>query len=410
MWGAGRRHRDSVPTLQLCCMRTVAPEEVAEQTATSVLVTTRLLRLCSERLRRPPDQMMSHATGLISLPAELRRHAFSFLSLADHLVQLSMACKLLRREVLDHREPMARHRILACRCSPDDRLNVGDAAAAGACPRVHHAPYAVVQLDLRHRPPSTTLWRPPRAGSAPDAWPLRFVPRRQVLGRRGAPEPAGGYGRAYCSHGGRSACLPPFADGVRQLQPSDGRPGRGRSGDGESDPLAAVSDDAGADSVRKGAQHALRRWPAGSQDSVCQKERPALECSICHFANCLPESHESERCFQCDIMFRCRSCDFTVCSFCEEDLPRKERCNNADCPQWLCDVCEPDILMKCYNCSAHFCAASVTIRHAASTHAMRHPTESPTVRRAGRDTRRSIMVDEKRIHTRATPERCDTIR
>ena len=45
--------------------------------------------------------MDATAMGLISLPAELRRHAFSFLSLADHLVQLSMACKLLHGEVLD---------------------------------------------------------------------------------------------------------------------------------------------------------------------------------------------------------------------------------------------------------------------------------------------------------------------
>ena len=299
--------------------------------------------------------MDATATGLTSLPAELRLHAFSFLSLADHLVQLSMACKLFRGEVLDHRDLW---RVIEFSRAAARRMT--DSMLAMLLERVR-AQECTTHLTLQYSSISGTGLLPLRSGV------LHMLDLRQTHG------PCASYhgdkywdGAALLSvledMAERTACTAAGAHAFLPLR---------MSSDSYNHPMVdlVVNDQATAGRIWE-LQYRMTQVPmvcakepsthdtdgsAGSQDNDDQKDRPALECSICHAANCLPESHESEMCSQCDVTLRCRSCDFTVCSFCEDDLPRKARCNNVYCPQWLCDVCEPDILMECHSCGAKFC-------------------------------------------------------
>ena len=311
--------------------------------------------MVSHAMSTTSRSMDATATGLLSLPAELRCHAFSFLSLADHLVQLSMACKLLRDEVLNHR---GLWHIIEFSRAAARRMSDSMLAMLLECV---HAQECTTHLTLQYSSISGTGLLPLRSGV------LRVLDLRQTHG------PCASYhGDKYWDGAALLSLLEDMAErtartatGAHAFLPLEMSP------DSYNHPMVdLVADDQATAGRIWQLQYQMTQVPmvcarepnthdtdgsAGCQDSVCQKERPALECSICHAANCLPESHESERCFQCDITLRCHRCDFTVCSFCEEDLPRKARCNNADCPQWLCDVCEPDILMKCYSCGAKFC-------------------------------------------------------
>ena len=77
--------------------------------------------------------------------------------------------------------------------------------------------------------------------------------------------------------------------------------------------------------------------------------------SICHAANCLPESHESESNALSVTSHFAAAGATSLSAASARTMPRKARCNNVYCPQWLCDVCEPDILMECHSCGATFC-------------------------------------------------------
>ena len=129
--------------------------------------------MVSHAMSTTSRSMDATATGLLSLPAELRRHAFSFLSLADHLVQLSMACKLLRGEVLDHSDHQTLWRVIEFSHAAARRMT--DSMLAMLLERVH-AQECTTHLTLQYSSISGTGLLPLRSGI------LRVLDLRQTHG------------------------------------------------------------------------------------------------------------------------------------------------------------------------------------------------------------------------------------
>ena len=276
---------------------------------------------------------------LLALPNELLRHVLSLLVLAEHKVQTSMTCKLLNTEVTTMRELW---------CS----IEFSHAAAR----RITDTQLADFLERIRAREYTKHICLQFTKICGTGLLPLLRSNVLHTLDLRQAHGPCASY------HGER------YWDGaalLSLLEDFDKRESRVDECTHIFLPLVMAPDSVGHPwvdlvDVEDTASRihdlmiGLKRTSPCCDNSVVLGTTidvtAAIECSVCLESMCAADD-----CNECEHVFVCSGCTFTACSSCEPGLPWAKRCENEDCPQWLCTVCAAHSLMTCVSCSGLFC-------------------------------------------------------